>query len=99
MAIPDLADDRAHAGAQRQIIIDRTELADARWFDRGSADARAAHPDSFTAPVPVAIAITSSAPGWRRATMSSAEASHRGDPCTGIAVLDEVFRVDEFAAR
>ena len=48
-----------HAEAlSEEIIIDRTELADARWFDREEAAlmlARA-HPDGFTAPVPVAIA-------------------------------------------
>jgi NAD+ diphosphatase len=49
----------AHAEAlSDEIIIDRTELADARWFSREEAAlmlARA-HPDGFTAPVPVAIA-------------------------------------------
>jgi NAD+ diphosphatase len=40
------------------IVIDRTELADARWFDREEAALMLAreHPDGFTAPVPVAIA-------------------------------------------
>jgi NAD+ diphosphatase len=48
-----------HAQAlSQEIVIDRTELADARWFSREEAAlmlARA-HPEGFTAPVPVAIA-------------------------------------------
>jgi NAD+ diphosphatase len=48
-----------HAQAlTREIIIDRTELADARWFEREEVAlmlARA-HPKEFTAPQPVAIA-------------------------------------------
>jgi NAD+ diphosphatase len=48
-----------HAQAlSQEIVIDRTELADARWFSREEATlmlARA-HPEGFTAPVPVAIA-------------------------------------------
>jgi NAD+ diphosphatase len=49
----------AHAQALTDdIVIDRTELADARWFDREEAALMLAqvHPDGFTAPVPVAIA-------------------------------------------
>jgi NAD+ diphosphatase len=48
-----------HAEALSQdIVIDSSELADARWFSREEAAlmlARA-HPEGFTAPVPVAIA-------------------------------------------
>jgi NAD+ diphosphatase len=48
-----------HAQAlSEEIVIDPTELADARWFSREEAAmmiARA-HPEGFTAPVPVAIA-------------------------------------------
>jgi len=48
-----------HAQAlSQEIVIDRTELADARWFSRAEAAlllARA-HPEGFSAPVPVAIA-------------------------------------------
>ncbi len=48
-----------HAEALTQdIIIDRAELADARWFDREEVASMLArqHPDGLTAPVPVAIA-------------------------------------------
>jgi NAD+ diphosphatase len=40
------------------IVIDRNELADARWFDREEVASMIArkHPDGFTAPAPVAIA-------------------------------------------
>jgi NAD+ diphosphatase len=49
----------AHAEAiSHDIVIDRTELADARWFDREEVALMIArqHPDGFTAPAPVAIA-------------------------------------------
>jgi NAD+ diphosphatase len=41
-----------------EITIDRTELADARWFSREEAAQMLAreHPEGFTAPVAVAIA-------------------------------------------
>jgi NAD+ diphosphatase len=48
-----------HAEAlSREIIVDRTELDDARWFDREEVMLMLArqHPDGFTAPQPVAIA-------------------------------------------
>ena len=48
-----------HAQAlSREIIVDRTELDDARWFDREEVALMLArqHPDGFTAPQPVAIA-------------------------------------------
>jgi NAD+ diphosphatase len=48
-----------HAQAlSHEIVIDRTELDDARWFDREEVALMLArqHPDGFTAPVPVAIA-------------------------------------------
>jgi len=48
-----------HAEAiSHEIVIDRTELADARWFDREEVASmlRRQHPEGFTAPVPVAIA-------------------------------------------
>jgi NAD+ diphosphatase len=48
-----------HAEALTQdIVIDRSELADARWFSREEAASMIAraHPEGFTAPVPVAIA-------------------------------------------
>jgi NAD+ diphosphatase len=48
-----------HAEAlSREIIVDRTELADARWFEREEVALMLArqHPDGFTAPQPVAIA-------------------------------------------
>jgi NAD+ diphosphatase len=48
-----------HARAlSREIIVDRTELDDARWFDREEVALMLArqHPDGFTAPQPVAIA-------------------------------------------
>jgi NAD+ diphosphatase len=48
-----------HAEAiSHDIVIDRTELADARWFDREEVASMIAreHPDGFTAPAPVAIA-------------------------------------------
>jgi NAD+ diphosphatase len=42
----------------RDIVVDRTELDDARWFDREEVASMLArqHPDGFTAPQPVAIA-------------------------------------------
>jgi NAD+ diphosphatase len=42
----------------REIIVDRTELDDARWFEREEVALMLArqHPDGFTAPQPVAIA-------------------------------------------
>jgi NAD+ diphosphatase len=49
----------AHAEAiSHEIVIDRTELADARWFDREEVAHMIArqHPEGFTAPAPVAIA-------------------------------------------
>jgi NAD+ diphosphatase len=49
----------AHAEAiSYDIVIDRTELADARWFDREEVAHMIArqHPEGFTAPAPVAIA-------------------------------------------
>ena len=48
-----------HAEAiSHEIVIDRTELADARWFDREEVAHMIArqHPDGLTAPAPVAIA-------------------------------------------
>lgn len=48
-----------HAEAiTHDIMIDRTELADARWFDREEVARMIArqHPEGFTAPAPVAIA-------------------------------------------
>src|SRR3954453_2998228 len=41
-----------------EIVIDRNELADARWFDREEVASMISrtHPDGFTAPAPVAIA-------------------------------------------
>ena len=48
-----------HAEAiSHDIVIDRTELADARWFDREEVALmlRRQHHEGFTAPVPVAIA-------------------------------------------
>ena len=48
-----------HAQAiTHDIVIDRTELADARWFDREEVALMMLrqHPEGFTAPVPVAIA-------------------------------------------
>jgi len=48
-----------HAEAiSHDIVIDRTELADARWFDREEVAHMLArqHPEGLTAPVPVAIA-------------------------------------------
>ena len=48
-----------HAEALSQkIVVDRTELDDARWFDRDEVALILArrHPDGFTAPAPVAIA-------------------------------------------
>jgi NAD+ diphosphatase len=49
----------AHAQAlNEEIVIDRNELADARWFEREEAALMLArvHPGGFTSPVPVAIA-------------------------------------------
>jgi NAD+ diphosphatase len=42
----------------REIVIDRTELDDARWFDRDEVALMLSgrHPDGFTAPLPHAIA-------------------------------------------
>jgi NAD+ diphosphatase len=42
----------------RAIIVDRTELDDARWFEREEVAAMLAgrHPDGLTAPLPHAIA-------------------------------------------
>jgi NAD+ diphosphatase len=42
----------------REIVIDRTELDDARWFDRAEVALMLSgrHPDGFTAPLPHAIA-------------------------------------------
>jgi NAD+ diphosphatase len=48
-----------HAEAlSRDIVVDREELEDARWFDRDEAIAMLArrHPDGLTTPPPVAIA-------------------------------------------
>jgi NAD+ diphosphatase len=48
-----------HAEAiSHDIVIDRNELADARWFNREEVASMIArkHPDGFTAPAPVAIA-------------------------------------------
>ncbi len=48
-----------HAEAlSRDIVVDRAELDDARWFDREEVALMLArkHPDGFTAPAPVAIA-------------------------------------------
>jgi NAD+ diphosphatase len=48
-----------HAQARsREIVIDRTELDDARWFDREEVALMLAgrHPDGLTAPLPHAIA-------------------------------------------
>jgi NAD+ diphosphatase len=48
-----------HAEAiSHDIVIDRTELADARWFGREETASMIArkHPEGFTAPAPVAIA-------------------------------------------
>jgi NAD+ diphosphatase len=48
-----------HAQAQsREIVIDRTELDDARWFERDEAAQMllGQHPDGLTAPLPIAIA-------------------------------------------
>jgi NAD+ diphosphatase len=48
-----------HAEAiTHEIVIDRTELADARWFDRAEVALMMLrqHPEGFTAPQPVAIA-------------------------------------------
>jgi len=48
-----------HAEAiSHDIVIDRNELADARWFDREEVASMIArkHPDGLTAPAPVAIA-------------------------------------------
>jgi NAD+ diphosphatase len=48
-----------HAEAiSHDIVIDRNELADARWFDREEIASMIArkHPEGFTAPAPVAIA-------------------------------------------
>jgi NAD+ diphosphatase len=42
----------------REIVIDRTELDDARWFDRAEVALMllGRHPDGLTAPLPIAIA-------------------------------------------
>ena len=42
----------------REVIVDRTELEDARWFTRAEARAMLAgdHPDGLAAPQPLAIA-------------------------------------------
>jgi len=48
-----------HAEAlTRDIVVDRTELADARWFDREEVALMMLrqHPEDLTAPVPIAIA-------------------------------------------
>jgi NAD+ diphosphatase len=48
-----------HAEAiSHDVVIDRNELADARWFDREEVASMIArkHPEGFTAPAPVAIA-------------------------------------------
>jgi NAD+ diphosphatase len=48
-----------HAQAlSREIVIDRAELADARWFDRAEAALLLSgrHPEGLTAPPPIAIA-------------------------------------------
>jgi NAD+ diphosphatase len=48
-----------HAEAlSREIVVDREELDDARWFEREEVALMLArqHPDGFTAPQPVAIA-------------------------------------------
>jgi NAD+ diphosphatase len=44
--------------ASRELAIDRTELADARWFERGEVALMLVgqHPQGFTAPTPMAIA-------------------------------------------
>jgi NAD+ diphosphatase len=42
----------------REIVIDRTELDDARWFEREEVALMllGRHPDGLTAPLPIAIA-------------------------------------------
>jgi NAD+ diphosphatase len=42
----------------REIVIDKTELDDARWFERGEVALMlaGAHPQGLTAPTPMAIA-------------------------------------------
>ena len=48
-----------HAQAlSREIVVDRTELEDARWFDREEVALMLArqHPEGLTTPLPVAIA-------------------------------------------
>jgi NAD+ diphosphatase len=48
-----------HAQARsRQITVDRTELDDARWFQREEVALMllGKHPEGFTAPLPIAIA-------------------------------------------
>jgi NAD+ diphosphatase len=48
-----------HAQAlSRQIVVDRTELDDARWFEREEVALMllGRHPGGFTTPLPVAIA-------------------------------------------
>jgi NAD+ diphosphatase len=44
--------------ASRELIIDKTELDDARWFERGEVALMLAgrHPQGLTAPTPMAIA-------------------------------------------
>src|SRR4029077_4596519 len=81
------------------ISVDPAELEGARWFDREEVALMLLrrHPDGLGTPPPVALAHHILR-AWveREARVGRATMSKPRIPCTGIAVLDEVFRVDEF---
>ena len=94
-----------HAQALSEtIVIDREELEDARWFERDelAVDAQApasGGPDHAAAGRDRASHHPQLCRGWLRCPPLKPGHAAIGAPrilCTGIIVLDEVFRVDEF---
>src|SRR5215469_7900960 len=90
-----------HAQAtSTDIVVDHTELEGARWFERGvvAKMLMKQHPEDSRRRLQLQSHTISFGLGWRRGMVSSAKGSSRAPHilCTGIAVLDEVFRVGEF---
>ena len=79
------------------IVVDRDELEDARWFSRDEATAMLLrrHPDGLTTPPPVAIAHHIIR-AWVESERCRLLARRQRILCAGIAVQDIVFRVKAF---